>query len=365
MARTDTLTNFLTDVASAIKTKKGSQTDILASNFDTEIANLPSGGGDPSEYFNPSAFSHNPPNIAMQIKKAPPITIDNSYTVPSLSDYFSGCYNLEEADVSGITKTDITIMQGMFYNCQKLTTIKGIASLPTSNVTNMSNMFAYCYVLPSIDLSGFSTSNVTKMAGMFNNCQTLNEQTTDFSLLNTTKVTDFSTMFTRCYNLKDISLSNIVGNNPTKIGNMFSYCSNLESVSLPNLTSNALTDVSSIFYSSTKLESVNIPKALTGSFTSMNSIFRNCTSLKTIDMPNFSTSASSVQATYMFYGCSSLERIDLRSLDWTKMSSVPSNVFADVPNDCLIIVADQTQKDWFANGSQTSRFTNVKTVAEL
>lgn len=45
MARTDTLAHFLTDVASAIKTKKGSQTAIQASNFDTEIANLPSGGG--------------------------------------------------------------------------------------------------------------------------------------------------------------------------------------------------------------------------------------------------------------------------------------------------------------------------------
>lgn len=44
MARTDTLGNYLTDVASAIKTKKGDSTPILASNFDTEIINLPSGG---------------------------------------------------------------------------------------------------------------------------------------------------------------------------------------------------------------------------------------------------------------------------------------------------------------------------------
>ena len=44
MARTNNLTNFLTDVASAIKTKKGDNTPIPASNFDTEITNLPSGG---------------------------------------------------------------------------------------------------------------------------------------------------------------------------------------------------------------------------------------------------------------------------------------------------------------------------------
>lgn len=48
MARIDTLTNFLTDVATAIKAKKGDDTAIPAANFDTEIANLPSGGGDDS-----------------------------------------------------------------------------------------------------------------------------------------------------------------------------------------------------------------------------------------------------------------------------------------------------------------------------
>ena len=43
MARTDTLGNFLTDVANAIRTKKGTEETILASDFDTEIENLPSG----------------------------------------------------------------------------------------------------------------------------------------------------------------------------------------------------------------------------------------------------------------------------------------------------------------------------------
>lgn len=44
MARINNLSNFLTDVATAIKNKKGSQTAIPAANFDTEITNLPSQG---------------------------------------------------------------------------------------------------------------------------------------------------------------------------------------------------------------------------------------------------------------------------------------------------------------------------------
>lgn len=44
MARTDNLTNFLTDVANAIRNKKGTSELIQASNFDTEIESIQSGG---------------------------------------------------------------------------------------------------------------------------------------------------------------------------------------------------------------------------------------------------------------------------------------------------------------------------------
>ena len=44
MARTNNLTNFLTDVASAIKQKTGDNTPILASEFDVEILAIPAQG---------------------------------------------------------------------------------------------------------------------------------------------------------------------------------------------------------------------------------------------------------------------------------------------------------------------------------
>ena len=43
MARVDNLENFLTDVAGAIKTKKGTTDKIPAANFDTEIASIETG----------------------------------------------------------------------------------------------------------------------------------------------------------------------------------------------------------------------------------------------------------------------------------------------------------------------------------
>lgn len=46
MARTDTLGNFLTDVAEAIRTKEGTTETIPASEFDTRISNLSGGGSE-------------------------------------------------------------------------------------------------------------------------------------------------------------------------------------------------------------------------------------------------------------------------------------------------------------------------------
>lgn len=57
MARTDTLGNFLTDIANSIRNKKGTTDTIIASNFDTEIDSIESGDnineylGDPSKYY--------------------------------------------------------------------------------------------------------------------------------------------------------------------------------------------------------------------------------------------------------------------------------------------------------------------------
>ena len=53
MARIDNLSNFLTDIASAIKEKNKITTPILAKDFDTEILNIKSGGG---KFFTSSLF---------------------------------------------------------------------------------------------------------------------------------------------------------------------------------------------------------------------------------------------------------------------------------------------------------------------
>lgn len=52
MARTNNLTNFLTDVSSAIKQKTGDNTPIPASDFDTEILSIETAGNYQSKTLN-------------------------------------------------------------------------------------------------------------------------------------------------------------------------------------------------------------------------------------------------------------------------------------------------------------------------
>lgn len=103
----------------------------------------------------------------------------------------------------------------------------------------------------------------------------------------------------------------------------------------------------------------------TSSATYMTSMFGDLSNLTSLDLSNFDT--THLQRTnQMFWGCTSLQKIDLRSFNFSGVTShsnmFGSNAGSGVPNDCLIIVADDTAKTWIT--SKFSRLTNVKTVAE-
>ena len=90
---------------------------------------------------------------------------------------------------------------GWFYSLTNLTTITGMENLNTSEVTEMSAMFAGCSSLTTLDLSHFNTSKVTDMAWMFVNCTNL---TTIYvgSGWSTKNVTESPSMFENCVKLK-------------------------------------------------------------------------------------------------------------------------------------------------------------------
>ena len=59
-------------------------------------------------------------------------------------------------------------MNGMFYQCSKLTSLPNISKWKTNNVTDMSCMFYQCSSLASLpDISNWNTNNVIDKKDMF------------------------------------------------------------------------------------------------------------------------------------------------------------------------------------------------------
>lgn len=104
-----------------------------------------------------------------------------------------------------INTSNVTNMNGMFYNCKNLVTLN-LSNFDTSKVTNMETMFYGCQSLVSLDLSNFDTSNVKNMEYMFFDCSSL--ETLDISNFDTSKVTNIDSIFVNCDNLKFIILNN-------------------------------------------------------------------------------------------------------------------------------------------------------------
>lgn len=104
MARTDTLGNFLTDVADAIREKKGTTDTIQASNFDTEIASIEGGGKYTPRYI--SFYSYDGTELNEEFNN-----LDTS-RVTDFSYMFDTCNSLTEIpqlDTSNGTKFYYTI----------------------------------------------------------------------------------------------------------------------------------------------------------------------------------------------------------------------------------------------------------------
>lgn len=99
-----------------------------------------------------------------------------------------------------------------FYNFKKLRNVEGLYNLKTSEVTNMSYMFAGCSGYGSgssysnnpntLNLHGFDTQKVTDMSYMFYGCTNL--YTVYLSSFNTANVTDMTAMFNGCSSLYKI-----------------------------------------------------------------------------------------------------------------------------------------------------------------
>ena len=197
MARIDTLINFLTDVAAAIKAKKGDSTPIPAADFDTEIANLPS--GDDSML------------ISLIDRTATSFEIPEGTT--SIGYYaFANCSNLASIIIpDGVT----LIGEGAFGLCTSLTSI----TIPDTVTSIGSSAFSSCTGLTSV-IIGNGVTSIGRSA--FSDCTGLT------SVIIRNGVTRIGrSVFYGCTGLTSITIPNSV----ISIGNSaFENCTNLTEI---------------------------------------------------------------------------------------------------------------------------------------
>lgn len=142
-----------------------------------------------------------------------------------------------------------------FYIFAELTSIEGITNLNTSQVTNMAEMFRYCYVLPSLDLSTFDTHLVTDMSCMF--CYCFKLSSIIISSFNTSKVTTMSHMF-HCCPISSIDVSKFDTQNVTDMSIMFAQCQHLKTLDLKNFNTSKVTDMTWMFVEDPMLTTINV-----------------------------------------------------------------------------------------------------------
>ena len=278
MASEKNLNAVFTDIANAIRGKKGTTDQIKPINMAEEITNLPSGGGETIELSVTQNGIYTPDEGTAYSKVSVSVPqIAESGTLKTLLDATKNCYYLfykyGGTNIDGLISysdtSSVTNMGCMFDRCSSLT---AVSQFDTSQATNMNSMFAYCSALNTIPQ--FDSSNVTDMGSMFFFCSKL----TTIPQLNTSKVTNMYSMFSNCTSLTAVPKLNTSQTSDTS--RMFYYCSSLTAV--PQLDTSNVTNMSYMFFNCSLL--TTIPRLDASKVTDLSGVFGGCSSLKSILM---------------------------------------------------------------------------------
>lgn len=200
MARINNLTNFLTDVATAIKTKTGDSTAIPASQFDTKIANISTGHLDNTEYQEANDDLDDILEGSTPTKIYPPDWTEIGYedTPQGIIDGFN--YAKEIYDNWDNNITDLI---------RKYRNDSNLVFFPlvdTSNVTALTQAFDNSNIQ---SMDKIDTNKVLYFTQAFQYCDFLKDVPV-FDFSSVTMANNLYRMFYQCENLTDTSLNNIL-----------------------------------------------------------------------------------------------------------------------------------------------------------
>ena len=295
----------------------------------------------------------------------------------SMYEMFFGCTSLKEIYLTNMDTTSVTNMGYLFFECNALTSLD-ISNFKANNLLasyymfgdclsltslNLSNfytiklrdaegMFFTCWSLIYLDISNFDTSVIEYMDFMFCNCMSLislnlssfviNNVATEYFFYNcyALKTVNFNNniymfpyfadhMFSYCNSLTELDLSNFIFLNSEDISYFLYECRSLISVKFPKIDvkrENFITNMESMFYGCSSLESLDLSNFDSSLVTNMKNMFYNCIKLTSINLDYFDTS-SALEMESMFYGCNSLTSLNLFSFNTTSVINMKSMFF--------------------------------------
>ena len=89
-----------------------------------------------------------------------------------MSELFAGCTSLLSIDLSNFDSSNVIDFHSMFKDCSHLTSIN-LSNFNTINVNKMDKLFSGCIKLEKLDISNFIISNVTSFNDIFKDCSSL------------------------------------------------------------------------------------------------------------------------------------------------------------------------------------------------
>ena len=261
----------------------------------------------------------------------------NTKKVESFASMFEGCENLISLNFEKIITEKCKSFRNMFLKCKLLKSIN-LTLFDTRLAEDMSGMFDICGSLERLDLSSFNTPNLTNMRSMFKDCHSLKEILWNKNF-NTSKVTDMLYLFYNCESLEYVTLSFFNTQQVIFFGGMFTNCKKLTNLDLSSFDTSNGTNMSFMFYGCSGLSSLNLINFKVNNVVTMNSMFAGCSILKTLDLWNNTETSSLRDMSYLFFGCNSLNYINLKSFHTTSVTKMDkafynceSLVFLDLNN---------------------------------
>ncbi len=255
-----------------------------------------------------------------------------------------------DIDGGGVVKAQGSLAY-MFSGLSKLTTIKGLSNLQTSNITSVAHLFDGCNALTKLDLpDNFVTQSVTDISHMFDGCTNLNA-IQGLDKFNTSSVTSMSYLFYKCESLTNLDLPDkFVTQSVTDISYMFDGCTILSAIQgLDKFDTSSVTSMNSLFTGCHTLKELDLPdKFVTQSVTDISHMFDGCIALKDIiGLDKFDTSKVT-NMSYMFRWDGALKSLNLQNFDMSSVTNTPdktgtTDMFANNNNLSELSLGEKTQ----------------------